>query len=118
MSEKLRLLDQALALSEAELDYLIEGDFARAEESSAERGELIRRVLAMKDEVTTQDELVEKLKELRNMQGRLTTEAKRLHAELKDDLVRTGKEAKRFGGYQQAAGMRQPTNSRFISKRG
>jgi len=118
MSEKLRLLDQALALSEAELDYLNEGDFARAEESSAERGELIRRVLAMKDEPTTQDDLIEKLKELRNMQGRLTTEAKRLHAELKEDLVRTSKEAKRFGGYQQAAGMRQPTNSRFISKRG
>jgi len=53
------------------------------------------------------------------MQGMLTSEARRLHAELKADLTRTRQETKRYGGYQQAAGStRAPLQSRYVSKRG
>ncbi|EPR42656.1 hypothetical protein dsx2_2573 [Desulfovibrio sp. X2] len=117
MSEKIKMLDDALAMSEAELGFLAEGDFEKAEESSARRGEIIRQVLSMKDE-TSPDALLDKLNQLKNMQGRLTAEAKRLHAELKEDLVRVRQETGRFGGYKQAAGMRSPVQSRYISKRG
>lgn len=117
MSERIKLLDEALAMSEAELGFLIEGDFAKAEESSAQRNEIVRRVLSMKDE-TSPEALLDKLTQLRSMQGMLTSEARRLHAELKADLTRTRQETKRFGGYQQvASGTRTPLQSRYISKR-
>ncbi len=118
MSERIRLLDEALAMSEAELGFLIEGEFEKAEESSAQRGDIVRRVLAMKDEASPAA-LLDKLTQLKNMQGMLTAEARRLHAELKADLTRTRQETKRFGGYQQAAGgASAPLHSRYVSKRG
>ena len=117
MSERIRLLDEALAMSEAELGFLIEGDFDKAEESSAQRSDIVRRVLAMRDE-TSPDALLDKLTQLKNVQGMLTSEARRLHAELKADLTRTRQETKRFGGYQQAAGGAQAVpQSRYVSKR-
>ncbi|WP_035104243.1 hypothetical protein [Desulfohalovibrio reitneri] len=117
MSEKVRLLDQALEMSEAELEHLMEGEFELAEQSSAERHELIRRILSMDDDAKT-EQLMSKLNQLRTMQNRLTGEAKRLHDELRQDLMRARQETKRYSGYKQAANGTPEKRNRLFHKRG
>ncbi len=102
MPTKLELLDKALDMSEVELGYLVEGDVDKAEQASSERGDLIRRILSMNDDMA-QDQLLDKLTQLRNMQSRLTAEARKLHDQLRTDLTRAKQESKRHSGYANTA---------------
>jgi len=98
MPTKLDLLDKALDMSEVELEYLVDGDVDKAEQAATERGDLIRRILSMSDDMS-QDQLLDKLTQLRNMQSRLTAEARKLHDQLRIDLTRAKQESKRHSSY-------------------
>ena len=112
MTEKLNLLDMALELSHLEMGYLESGDVERAEESAAERGELIRKALSSDEDIKA-DQFMEKLVQLKNIQGRLTDEAKRLHASLKEDLQRVRQESRRMNGYHKATQYTPLMRSRY-----
>lgn len=112
MPTKLDLLDKALDMSEVELGYLVEGDVDKAEQASLERGDLIRRILSMDDDAS-QEQLLDKLTRLRNMQSRLTAEARKLHDQLRTDLTRAKQESKRHTGYANTTRVRSVTGGQF-----
>jgi hypothetical protein len=112
MPTKLELLDKALDMSEVELGYLVEGDVDKAEQASLERGDLIRRILSM-DDGASQEQLLDKLTRLRNMQSRLTAEARKLHDQLRTDLTRAKQENKRHAGYANSSRVRSMTGGQF-----
>jgi hypothetical protein len=116
MSAKLELIDRALALGQAELDFLAAGDFLRAEESATQRGQLLDDALGMAEE-TSVEALLAKLVKLKNLQGRLTSEARTIHARMQEDLTRVRQETRRYAGYHEAVSVKPPA-SRYLSKRG
>jgi hypothetical protein len=116
MSSSLEYLDQAFALGRKELDHLASGEIAEAQAAAHARGELLSRALAAPGREPA-EQLIAKLSQLRSMQTRLTEEAKRLHAALRDDLVRVRGESKRLAGYKSTTKI-TPLFNRFVSKRG
>lgn len=120
-----RMLDKALVLAELELDHLRQGRVDEAREAAGERAQLASQAWEShaalradgQDPAGSLDELQEKLAQLQGLQGRLTGEAKRLHASLKEELLRFRKEGVRLGAYGKA--VRTPDGiPRFVSKRG
>ncbi|MFV0422708.1 hypothetical protein [Oleidesulfovibrio sp.] len=116
MVDSLALLDQALTLGEGELNALAEGDVDTADTSAQERGRLIALAWEKRDSVR-EDELREKLLQLQTLQGRLTSEARKLHQSLREELQRSRKESTRLSGYRRAVSVR-PLQSHYISKHG
>jgi len=118
MSECLNLLEQALDLGRQELEFLASGKVEETEEAAHERGNLMELAWQAKErEQIDVDELLDKLRQLKNMQGQLTREARSLYKSLESDLARARKEHGRLTGYRQATQV-MPTSSRFVSKRG
>ncbi len=118
MADCLSLLEQALDLGERERDYIAAGRVAETQETALLRGKLIEQAWAERDEACVDvDVLLDKLRRLRNLQGQLSSEAKRLHANLEKDLAKAKKETRRLDGYKGAATFR-PNHNRFVSKRG
>ncbi|GAB6178055.1 hypothetical protein JCM16814_29460 [Desulfobaculum senezii] len=119
MSDCLRLLDQALDLGQQELDSLAVGDVDTTGDLANERGRLIEKAWSCKDDDGVDvNVLFTKLRRLRSLQGQLTTEAKRLHASLRDDIARIKDEGRRMKGYGNSTKVTPLFQSRLISKRG
>mgnify|MGYP000887696422 CR=1 FL=1 len=116
MSDALTLLDEALELGRKELTLLADGDVDGVWEASQARGELLDRAWRERDGVDM-DHLLGKLKRLKELQGQMTSDAKRLRDDLRADLARVRQEGKRFSGYASAVKV-TPLASRFVSKKG
>jgi hypothetical protein len=114
MADTLSLLDQALDLGAEELELLALGQVGAAEQKAQARSQLMARAWEVKGQ-DRMDELKDKLEQLQSLQGRLTTEARRLHASIKEELKRTKQESARQTGYGKAA-KAAPRYSRFVSK--
>lgn len=116
MADSLTLLDQALDIGQEELEHLRQGQDSEADKAAHRRGELIELAWERRDGSDTET-LLEKLEQLRNLQGALTTEAKKLHEILRQDLAKAKIENKRIFAYN---GSRKsiPRFSRFVSKHG
>ena len=115
MSDALTLLDEALELGRKELALLADGDVDGVWEASQARGQLLDQAWRERDGVDV-DQLLGKLKRLRELQGQMTSDAKRLRDDLREDLARVRQEGKRFSGYASATKV-TPLASRFVSKK-
>lgn len=92
------LLEQALEMGHDELGAIAEGDVDSAERLAMGRGHLINDAIKSRETIRL-EELLNKLKELQRLQGRISSEARKLHSSLKDDLGRVKKQNKRLNGY-------------------
>ncbi len=115
MSDTLTYLDQALEKGERELACLQAGEVEEAEKLAFDRGRLMEEAWRMRD-VETAGLLKEKLLRLQQLQGQLTSEAKRLHETLREDLLKAKQETRRFSGYKGSV-KPTPIASKFIDKR-
>lgn len=115
MSSPEHILEQALALGERELESLAARDVDQAARIADERFAIMEKVLGIGAD-PGQRHLLDKLTRLKHLQGRLTAEAKKLHAALKADLSRTQAETRRMAGYSGNVHHR-PTNV-YLNKRG
>jgi len=116
MSDCLSLLDQALDMGKQELESLAEGRDEAILETASERCRLIEQAFESRGKADV-DLFLGKLKQLKNMQGRLITEARRLHETLARDLAHAKQENKRLTGYKNSR-TPAPVYSRFVSKQG
>lgn len=117
MAETLKLLDQALEIGYEELRFLVAGEVDDAFEAAERRGSLTSQALETKESVSL-DQILEKLKKLKNLQGQLTSEARKLHASLRQDIGRVKKESTRFKGYGNAVRGTPLIANRYINKVG
>jgi len=104
------LLDEALRLGDLELQMLTDGELEQAEKTALQRSQLIAEALEAPMPTATEGvaswelaELRKKLGQLMALQGRLTSEAKELHQEVRSELLRTRQESSRFAGYGRAS---------------
>lgn len=118
MPESLQMLDRALDLGRRELEFLLSGDIDEAEKLARERGELIHAALAPETAGRDPQALRERLEALRDLQGRITSQAVRLRDETKAELLRTKQEGRRMDGYKSGVRGGTGVQSRFVSKRG
>lgn len=116
MSESLKLLDQALELGQRELESLAAGDVHATHDLARQRGELVAEAWKRNQEMEV-EMLLDKLKQLKVLQGQLTVKAKNLHETLKQDLAKAKQENKRLSGYHNTV-KQKPLYSRFVSKQG
>lgn len=115
MSSPEQILDRAMALGEQELESLQARDVDQAALLAGERFPIMEEVLGL-SAGPDQTHLLDKLLRLKQLQGRLTAEARKLHAALKADLDRTQAETRRMAGYSGNVHKR-PTNV-YLHKRG
>ncbi len=116
MADKLAYLDEALATGERELHCLLAGEIEEAEQLAKDRGRLLEMAWRSADPESV-GLLRDKLHKLKNLQGQLTVEARRLHAELKTDLQRAKQENQRLSGYRTTV-RPNPTVRRYLDKVG
>lgn len=98
------MLEEALRLGDLELQLLQAGEVDEAGAKAQQRGDLIKK--ALKDEHGNNAGvelplLQDKLEQLMSLQGRLTTEARKLHESVRSELLRTKQEGVRHAGYGQ-----------------
>lgn len=111
MTDSQSLLDEALRLGDLELQLLASGEMGEAREAALERKKLISEVLEANGgasfELAARDltELRDKLGQLMALQGRLTSEARQLHKDVRSELLRTRQESTRFAGYGKTLGV-------------
>ncbi len=115
-SKSMTLLDQALRLGYEELALLNEGDVEAAGLRASDRLKLTldAKNASDKGDMTA---LRDKLLQLQALQGQLTTEARKLHAETRDALQQARQQRKRLAGYGKAARI-TPSFRVSLSKRG
>lgn len=116
MNDCLSLLDEALELGHQELALLAQGDVEVCHETAKMRGELMDQAWQNRDGVDV-DLLLGKLKRLKELQGQMTADARRLRDDLRRDLARVRQEGRRLTGYASATKV-MPLASRFVSKKG
>lgn len=116
MSDKLEYLEAALAAGERELHCLLAGEIEEAEKLAKDRGRLLDLAWHTADPESI-GQLRDKLHKLKNLQGQLTVEARRLHAELKSDLQRAKQENHRLSGYRTSV-RPNPAVRRYLDKAG
>ena len=116
MSDALTLLDEALELGRQELALLADGDVDAVQASSRTRCELLDQAWDLREGADV-EQLLGKLKLLKDLQGQMTSDARRLRDDLRADLARVRQEGKRFSGYASAVKV-TPLASRFVSKKG
>jgi len=116
MSDKLEYLEAALTTGERELHCLLAGEIEEAEKLARDRGQLLEKAWRCADPESI-GLLRDKLLKLKSLQGQLTMEARRLHAELKTDLQRAKQENQRLTGYRTT--VRPNSNApRYLDKAG
>jgi len=101
MSDRLTLLDEALALGDKELQLLAAGQFEDVGRVAQDRSRLVVEAVEGAQPVDL-NLFHDKLLQLSALQGRLTEEAKRLHESVRLELLRTKKESERISGYARA----------------
>ncbi len=116
MSDKLEYLEAALVAGEKELHCLLAGEIEEAETLAKDRGRLLEMAWRSADPESI-GLLRDKLFKLKNLQGQLTVEARRLHAELKSDLQRAKQENQRLSGYRTSV-RPNPAVRRYLDKAG
>lgn len=116
MSDKLDYLEAALAAGEHELHCLLAGEIEEAEVLAKDRGRLLEMAWHSADPESI-GQLRDKLLKLKNLQGQLTVEARRLHAELQSDLQRAKQENQRLSGYRTSV-RPNPAVRRYLDKAG
>jgi hypothetical protein len=115
MADSMTLLEEALEVGREELEHLINGRDEEAQSAAHRRGELMDRAWRNRQGADF-EALVLKLKELQSQQGRLTSEAKKLHETLRQDLAKAKQENRRLTAYH--GSLRPPAvSSRFLNKR-
>ncbi len=116
MADSLSYLDTALEAGRKELSHILRGEVDEAGKLASERGDLLNKAWKERDGVQI-SVLRQKLIQLQTLQGQITQEAKKLHAQLKDDLTRAKKENKRFSGYKSTV-KPKPHFSKYVNKMG
>lgn len=116
MSDKLEYLEAALVAGERELHCLLAGEIEEAEMLAKDRGRLLEMAWRSADPESI-GQLRDKLLKLKNLQGQLTVEARRLHAELQSDLQRAKQENQRLSGYRTSV-RPNPAVRRYLDKAG
>jgi len=116
MSDKLEYLEAALVAGERELHCLLAGEIEEAEALAKDRGQLLEMAWRSTDPDGIA-QLRDKLLKLKNLQGQLTVEARRLHAELQTDLQRAKQENQRLSGYRTSV-RPNPAVRRYLDKAG
>lgn len=116
MRPHLSLLDEALKLGEQELVALDQDELESVEKLASRRQDLLAKAMGQNTNEDA-DQLVEKLAQLKAIQGRLSLRTKKLHAQVKRDLQRVREECRRMTGYKDASRV-MPMTNRFISKVG
>jgi hypothetical protein len=114
MSNSMTFIDMALEVGERELASLLAGDIEEAERLAFDRGKLMEEAWQMR-ETSKVNQLRDKLLRLQSLQGQLTSEAKRLHDTLRQDLKKAKKENERLSGYRSSV-VPTPIASRFVDK--
>lgn len=117
MGDSAKLLDRAIEMGERELGFLASGDVDNAERLAHDRGEITNRAVAEREGVDL-DVLLDKLTQLKQLQGRISSEARRLHASLQQDLKQARQETKRFSAYSGAHKPAPLIRNRFLNKEG
>lgn len=110
MSDSLSLIDEALSLGERELGALTAGDVDLAERNAAERERLLQLAWSNRTPECL-NALHDRLLQLQCLQGRLTEEAVRLHAQLRAQLQDSRREGTRLRGYGRGAQLTAPPMS-------
>lgn len=100
----LKLLEQALSLGEQELEYLRSDQVEGVEELSAQRFSLLDEAWE-RQSPDCLEEFREKFIQMQDLQTRLSQEAVRLHAFLRDELNKNRKESHRRQSYEQNASL-------------
>jgi hypothetical protein len=116
MPDEIDILDEALQAGFKELAHLADGQVEQAELLADQRGTLMEQAWRMRDPRKI-SALKHKLLMLQSLQGQISTEAKRLHAAIKRDLLRAKQENQRLTGYRSSLKPVAP-GSRFIDKVG
>lgn len=111
------LLDKALDMGQEELGALASGDIDSAEQLAHGRGSLIDDALKFRETIRM-DELLNKLKELQRLQGRITTEARKLQSSLREDLNNIKQQNRRISGYGGSVRGGQVNRNVYINKCG
>lgn len=101
MERATEYIDQALMLGQLELSLLLAGDVEEAARIAEERRIATEQAWNARQD-RDQETLGERLTQLLQLQELLTTEAKRLHGEIRASLVRSRKEMQRMNGYRNA----------------
>ncbi|OEU66886.1 MAG: hypothetical protein BA863_05420 [Desulfovibrio sp. S3730MH75] len=117
MADTLNLLDQALDLGHQEMKYLVAGEVEEAFQASEKRDLYTSKALQTKESVSLYA-ILGKLEKLKSLQGQLTSEAKKLHATLKEDLGQAKKDGVRCRGYLGVAKGTPLIKNRYIHKVG
>jgi len=116
MRDALTLLDEALELGRRELALLADGDVEGIQETARTRNILLNQAWDNRAGVDM-GQFADKLMRLRELQGQMTSDARRLRDDLRADLARVRQEGRRFSGYASATRV-TPLASRFMNKRG
>lgn len=100
----IKLLEQALTVGERELEYLMSDQVDGVEELSAQRFTLLDEAWE-RQSPDCLDEFREKFIQMQDLQSRLSREAVRLHAILRDELNKNRQETNRRQSYEQNANL-------------
>lgn len=117
MTMTLDLLDEALDIGRQELKSLEVGDVDEAQGMCDRRDRITTEALQTKAHASL-DEMLDKIDRLRELQGQITAEARKLHSALKKDLQHANKTSKCFSAYKGASGSWQITSNRYVNKTG
>jgi hypothetical protein len=117
MGNALNQLDQALSIGETELIHLQSGEVEEAERLSMSRSKLLGEAIAGREGVSLPD-LLEKLHQLKRLQGRITTEALKLQDSFRKDLQNARQQNKRLAGYGKAMKKTSAIQAKYCSKMG
>ncbi len=98
MNKGLVKIDEALHIGELELGSLKAGEVEEAEEYALRRVTLVREA-GLHYEPACAEEFKAKLMQMQSLQGKLTIEAKQLHAYLQDEIKKGKKQADCHRGY-------------------
>ena len=118
MSARRRMMDEALSIGRRELGCLTEGDVFEAERLSKDRERILDEAIGDLDRERL-EELADKLVEMKSLHDEISSEAKRLHGTLRQDLVSIKQQNRRISGYSFGAGnLPRLAKQRFIHKKG
>ncbi|MDK2956809.1 MAG: hypothetical protein PWQ57_2305 [Desulfovibrionales bacterium] len=116
-SNALNQLDQALRIGETELIHLQSGEVEEAEKLAMNRSKLLGEAIADREGVSLTD-MLDKLHQLKRLQGRITTEALKLQDSFRKDLQNAKRQNKRLVGYGKAMKKTSAVQAKYCSKMG
>ncbi|WP_316899929.1 hypothetical protein [Pseudodesulfovibrio indicus] len=118
MSQRSRMLEEAMSIGRRELDSLVAGDVYEAERLARTREHILdEAVFGLSKENLAL--LADKLVEMKSLHDEITGEARRLRETLGNDLKSMKKQNRRIAGYSFGAGnVSRLAKERFVNKKG